>query len=87
MNVVTQFSESIDLLYLDADGNKERGKGIYLEILETGYDQMPSGRVVLAHNSVNAVEQLSSTYRSFATRLILVLASTSSLTLKGWKSQ
>ena len=58
VNVVTQFSESIDLLYLDADGNKERGKGIYLEILETGYDQMPAGSVVLAHNSVNAAEQL-----------------------------
>jgi hypothetical protein len=34
-------------LYLDADGDKEWGEGIYLEILETSYDQMSLGSVVL----------------------------------------
>lgn len=58
MDVVTQFSAPIDLLYLDADGDKGRGKGIYLEILEAGYDRMPSGSVVLAHHSVNMAERL-----------------------------
>ena len=45
-------------MYLDADGDKEWGEGIYLEILETSYDQMSLGSVVLTHNSVNAAEQL-----------------------------
>lgn len=58
VDVVADFPEQIDLLYLDADGDKGRGKGIYLEILEAGYDKMPSGSVVLAHNSVNAAERL-----------------------------
>ena len=60
VDVVAQFSEQIDLLYLDADGDKGRGKSIYLEILEAGYDKMPKGGVVLAHNSVNAAERLKS---------------------------
>ena len=58
VDIVARFSEPIDLLYLDADGDRGRGKGIYLEILEAGYDKMPSGSVVLAHNSVNSAEQL-----------------------------
>lgn len=58
VDFVANFSEQIDLLYLDADGDKGRGKGIYLEILEAGYDKMPSGSLVLAHNSVNAAERL-----------------------------
>jgi len=60
VNFVARFSEPIDLLYLDADGDRDRGKSIYLEILEDGYDQMPSDSVVLAHNSDNAVERLKS---------------------------
>ena len=55
---VAQFSEPIQLLYLDADGDRGRGKGIYLEILEAGYDRMPTGAVVLAHNSVNSADRL-----------------------------
>ena len=46
------------MLYLDADGDQERGKGIYLEILEAGLDRMPAGSLVLAHNSVNCAERL-----------------------------
>jgi len=58
VDVVAEFAEPIHLLYLDADGDKERGKGIYLDILEAGYDRMPAGSIVLAHNSVNAAERL-----------------------------
>lgn len=58
VDVVAQFPETIDLLYLDADGDRERGKGIYLEILEAGLDRMPEGSVVLAHNSVNCADRL-----------------------------
>jgi len=58
VDVVAEFDEPIDLLYLDADGDRGRGKAIYLEILEAGYDKMPPGSVVLAHNSANSGEQL-----------------------------
>ena len=58
IDTVTNFEEQINLLYLDADGDKERGKGIYLDILEAAYDKMPAGSVVLAHNSYNAAERL-----------------------------
>jgi len=53
------FADPIHLLYLDADGTDSRGKGIYLDILRAGYDRMPGGSLVLAHNSVNAAEPLS----------------------------
>lgn len=53
LDVVAQFEDSIDLLYLDANGDRGRGKGIYLEILEAAYNKMPAGSPVLAHNSVN----------------------------------
>ena len=55
---VAEFSEEINLLYLDADGDGGRGKGIYLDILEAGLDRMPGGSVVIAHNSVNSAEAL-----------------------------
>jgi predicted O-methyltransferase YrrM len=55
---VRRFGSTIDLLYLDADGDRQRGKGIYLEILEAGLDRMPPGSLVLAHNSVNAADRL-----------------------------
>jgi predicted O-methyltransferase YrrM len=58
VDVVAQFAEPINLLYLDADGDRARGKGIYLDILEAGYSRMPAGSVVLAHNSVNCAERL-----------------------------
>ncbi|HSV74818.1 MAG TPA: class I SAM-dependent methyltransferase [Chthonomonadales bacterium] len=52
------FAEPVQVLYLDADGDYERGKGVYLDILERCYDAMPRGAVVLAHNSVNCAERL-----------------------------
>jgi predicted O-methyltransferase YrrM len=60
VDVVGRFSEPIHLLYLDADGTGDQGKGVYLDILRAGYDRMPSGSVVLAHNSVNCAERLRS---------------------------
>ena len=58
LDVVKQWRDPIQLLYLDADGTGGRGKGIYLDILEAGYDRMPPGAVVLAHNSVNSAHKL-----------------------------
>jgi len=58
MNAVKQLAGCISLLYLDADGDRGRGKGIYLDILQSAYDRMPSGSVVLAHNSVNSAQRL-----------------------------
>lgn len=53
VDVVSGFAEPIDLLYLDANGDRGRGKGIYLEILEAALPRLPAGALVLAHNSVN----------------------------------
>lgn len=50
----TKWSDRIDLLYLDADGDRGRGKGIYREILDAAWDKMPKGALVLAHNSINS---------------------------------
>ena len=58
VDFVAEFAEPVDLLYLDADGDARRGKGIYLDILRGCLDRMPPGAVVLAHNSVNAAERL-----------------------------
>ncbi|RPJ79931.1 MAG: hypothetical protein EHM13_12870, partial [Acidobacteria bacterium] len=51
---VRDYPGPVDLLYLDADGAGDRGKGVYLDILEEAYDKMPPGGIVLAHNSVNS---------------------------------
>ncbi|MBT3267496.1 hypothetical protein HN371_10105 [Candidatus Poribacteria bacterium] len=58
IDVVRDFDGAIDLLYLDADGDAGRGKGIYLEILEACLDKLSPGAVVLAHNSENQAERL-----------------------------
>ena len=58
VDFVRGFSKPINLLYLDADGTPDRGKGVYLDILEAGYERMPRGALVLAHNSVNCGERL-----------------------------
>jgi len=58
VDVVAEFDDQIGLLYLDADGGPDRGKGIYLEILQAGLDRIPPGSLVLAHNSVNCEERL-----------------------------
>ena len=59
MNVVRGFDKPIDLLYLDADGTPEQGKGVYLDILEASLDRIPPGGIVLAHNSFNCADRLS----------------------------
>ncbi len=56
--VAAKFEGTVDLLYLDADGTPERGKGIYLDILEAALDRIPAGGVVLAHNSFNCADRL-----------------------------
>ena len=58
VDTAAAFEDPIHLLYLDADGDEKRGKGIYLDILETAYDKMPPGAVVIAHNSQNCAERL-----------------------------
>lgn len=58
VEVVAEFPQPIDLLYLDADGAGSRGKGIYLDILEAAEDKLHPGSVILAHNSVNAADSL-----------------------------
>ena len=58
VDVAARMEGPIDLLYLDADGTDERGKGIYLDILETAYDRIPPGGLVLAHNSANQADKL-----------------------------
>jgi len=58
VDVVAAFPAPIGLLYLDADGDRGRGKGIYLEILEAGLDRLEPGSLVLAHNSVNCAGAL-----------------------------
>jgi predicted O-methyltransferase YrrM len=58
IDVVRDLDGNIDLLYLDADGTPEKGKGIYLDILQAAWDKMPPGSVVLAHNSENAAGRL-----------------------------
>lgn len=55
---VADYCGMIDLLYLDANGDRGRGKGIYLEIMEAAYQRLSPGALVLAHNSVNAAERL-----------------------------
>ena len=58
VDVAAGFPGDIGLLYLDADGDAARGKGIYYDILQACYDRLPTGAVVLAHNSVNCAERL-----------------------------
>ena len=58
VDITRDFTDNMDLLYLDADGDEARGKGIYMDILEAALDKMPKGSIVLAHNSVNCEERL-----------------------------
>ena len=58
IDVVADFEGEIGAMYLDADGTPEKGKGIYLDILQAGYEKMPKGAVVMAHNSENAAGRL-----------------------------
>jgi predicted O-methyltransferase YrrM len=52
------WKDPIDLLYLDADGDKGRGKGIYLAITEAAWGRMAPGSLLLAHNSINAADAM-----------------------------
>jgi len=52
------YGRPIDLLYLDADGTAETGKGVYLDILEAARPHLTPGALVLAHNSINAASRL-----------------------------
>jgi predicted O-methyltransferase YrrM len=58
VEVLANFDDTIDLLYLDADGAGKSGKGVYLDILLAAWDKLRSGSVILAHNSVNLAHQL-----------------------------
>ncbi len=58
IGICRDFPEPIQLLYLDADGGPEVGKGIYLTILQAALDKLPPGALVLAHNSVNGADRL-----------------------------
>ncbi|MFN2157698.1 MAG: hypothetical protein ACK2UX_20900, partial [Anaerolineae bacterium] len=49
--------ETIDLLYLDADG-PDGTKSIYLELLLAALHALRPGSIVLAHNSVNSARSL-----------------------------
>ena len=52
------FDGTVDLLYLDADGPKGRGKSIYLDLVQAAEHALRRGSLVLAHNSVNAAREL-----------------------------
>jgi len=58
VHFVAEFGRPIHLLYLDADGDAARGKGIYFDILQAAWDRMPPGALVCAHNSVNCAARL-----------------------------
>lgn len=58
VQVAADWQGDLDLMYLDADGDSVRGKGIYLDILQAGLDKMRPGAIVLAHNSINCAERL-----------------------------
>jgi predicted O-methyltransferase YrrM len=47
------FDETIDLLYLDADGPRGKGKSIYMDMLTAARHALRPGTIVIAHNSVN----------------------------------
>lgn len=50
--------ETIDLLYLDADGGPRGAKSIYYELLQAGLHTLRPGSLVLAHNSVNSARSM-----------------------------
>ena len=58
VDVAAGLDHDLHLLYLDADGDAARGKGIYLDILQACYDRLVPGGIVLAHNSVNCADRL-----------------------------
>ncbi len=57
IQVVRDFSETIDLLYLDPDGGGEH-RSVYLEVVRAGYEKLRPGALVVAHNSLNGGPQM-----------------------------
>jgi predicted O-methyltransferase YrrM len=55
---LVDFNGTIDLLYLDADGPRNSGKSIYLDLLAASLHAFRVGTLVLAHNSVNAAHTM-----------------------------
>ena len=53
-----EFDSTIDLLYLDADGPRGKGKSIYLDLLHVALHALRPESLVLAHNSVNDARTL-----------------------------
>jgi predicted O-methyltransferase YrrM len=48
-----KYQGTIDVLYLDADGPRGKGKSIYLDLVQAAEHALHPGSLVLAHNSVN----------------------------------
>ena len=48
-----KYRNPIDVLYLDADGPRGKGKSIYLDLVQVAEHALHPGSLVLAHNSVN----------------------------------
>jgi predicted O-methyltransferase YrrM len=48
-----KYQNPIDVLYLDADGPRGKGKSIYLDLVQAAEHALRPGSLVLAHNSVN----------------------------------
>jgi len=53
-----EYDGTIDLLYLDADGPKGKGKSIYLDLLQAALPSLNPGGLVIAHNSINSAADL-----------------------------
>jgi predicted O-methyltransferase YrrM len=53
-----KYQNPIDVLYLDADGPRGKGKSIYLDLLQAAEHALRPGSLVLAHNSVNNARSL-----------------------------
>lgn len=58
VEVVRDFAEPIDLLYLDATGSGAHGKGVNYDVLMAAYPRLAPGAVVMVHNSFNAADAL-----------------------------
>ena len=52
------FDDTIDLLYLDTDGQGGKGKSIYLDLVQAVMHVLLPWSLVLAHNSVNSAQAL-----------------------------
>jgi len=53
-----RYDGTIDLLYLDADGPRGKGKSIYLDLLLAASHGLRPGSLVLAHNSFNSASTM-----------------------------